>query len=157
MQPGASPHPHHRRTAEQMRRRRDRILQRKEAAVAAAAAAANDGDVAAQQAKRRAAKEASAIVEQALAAGVKDGDAILRMVDDQVATEHDAGDGRVAAAAKDATDDADIGVDESLSMVSCRSDDNGCEWHVFSNSVRAAFSCLSCYTYALWWPIRSVD
>ena len=122
-----------------MRRRRDRILQRKEAA----AAAANDGgDIVAQQAKRRAAKKASAIVEEALAAGVKDGDAILRMVDDQVATERDAGDGRVAAAAKDAADDADIGVDESLGMASptvVGPMTNECEWHVFSNSVCCFF------------------
>ena len=119
--PGASS-PHRRRAAEQMRRRRHRILQRKDAV---AGAAANDGDgISAEKAKRRAVK-ASAIIEAALAAGEKDGDAILRMVDDRVTMERDAGvddsvtDGdRDAAVTKDGADDAGLGADESLGMVS---------------------------------------
>ena len=118
--PGASSS-HRRRAAEQRRRRRDRILQRKDAA----AAAANDGDgISAEQAKRRAAK-ANGIIEAALAAGEKDGDAILRMVDDRVTMERGAGvddsvtDGdRGAAMAKDGADGAGLGADESLGMVS---------------------------------------
>ena len=121
IQPGAPSHQRRRAAAEQMRRRRDRIvLQRKEAtaeAAAAAAEAANDGDASAEQERQRhvAKARASAIVDAALAAGEKDGDAILGMIDGRVVTEVDVDIGERTPAAKGSTKDGALGAeDESL-------------------------------------------